>query len=195
MKTCDHVCLPVARSSMELLWNSLLQCATTCGTVHMYTDVAMSSPTQEGRLSLVALQQWQQTIEAAEQQWGSSHPAVGRAWLELARALQATDKDSDRAKHATKKAFDICQILLKQTGTVSANRVPVQPTQCTLCVCWLDLSTECRWFQHCRRFLHVVIIMVAITNKSSERLVTVYSSEKAAAGSFHCLLAYMTNSE
>lgn len=81
----------------------------------------MSSPTQGGGPSLGALQQWQQTIEAAELQWGSSHPAVGRAWLELARALQAADKDSDRAKHATKKAFDICQILLKQTGTVSNN--------------------------------------------------------------------------
>jgi hypothetical protein len=67
-----------------------------------------------------ALVQWQHTIEAAEQQWGSSHPAVGRAWLELARALQAADKQSDRAKFATKKAFDICQILLQQTAVVSA---------------------------------------------------------------------------
>lgn len=69
---------------------------------------------------MTALVQWQQTIEAAEQQWGSSHPAVGRAWLELARALQAADKQSDRAKYATKKAFDICQILLQQTAAVSA---------------------------------------------------------------------------
>lgn len=89
--------------------------------VHAAAAVAMSSPDQDGGPSLAALQQWQQTIEAAELQWGPSHPAVGRAWLELARALQAADKDSDRAKHATKKAFDICQILLKQTGTV---RIP-----------------------------------------------------------------------
>jgi hypothetical protein len=69
---------------------------------------------------LAALLQWQHTIEAAEAQWGPLHPAVGRAWLELARALQAVDKDSERAKLATKKAFDICQILLKETATVSA---------------------------------------------------------------------------
>ena len=86
----------------------------------------MSSPTQGGGPSLAALQQWQHTIEAAEQQWGSSHPAVGRAWLELARAMQAQDKDSDRAKHATKKAFDICQMLLEQTGTVSMCAVLTQ---------------------------------------------------------------------
>ncbi|WIA11882.1 hypothetical protein OEZ85_011967 [Tetradesmus obliquus] len=67
---------------------------------------------------LAALLQWQNTIEAAEAQWGPLHPAVGRAWLELARALQAVDKDSERAKLATKKAFDICQILLKETATV-----------------------------------------------------------------------------
>jgi hypothetical protein len=90
----------------------------------------MSSPTQGGGPSLAALQQWQQTIEAAEQQWGSSHPAVGRAWLELARALQAADKDSDRAKHATKKAFDICQILLQQTGTVSGQSCLAETTCC-----------------------------------------------------------------
>lgn len=87
----------------------------------------MSSPNQGGGPSLAALQQWQHTIEAAEQQLGSSHPAVGRAWLELARALQAADKDSDRAKHATKKAFDICQILLKQTGTVSTCKRYLSP--------------------------------------------------------------------
>jgi hypothetical protein len=69
---------------------------------------------------LAALLQWQHTIEAAEAQWGPLHPAVGRAWLELARALQAVDKDSERAKLATKKAFDICQILLKETATVSS---------------------------------------------------------------------------
>lgn len=68
---------------------------------------------------LNALEQWQHTIEQAEQHWGPSHPAVGRAWLELARALQAADKDSEKARHATKKAFDICQILLKQTAMVS----------------------------------------------------------------------------
>jgi hypothetical protein len=83
----------------------------------------MSSPTQEGSPSLAALMQWQHTIQAAEQQWGSSHPAVGRAWLELARALQAADKDSDRAKHATKKAFDICMTSMKQTGTVGGTWV------------------------------------------------------------------------
>lgn len=92
--------------------------------------MAMSSPTQGGGPSVAALQQWQQTIEAVEQQWGSSHPAVGRAWLELARALQAADKDSNRAKHATKKAFDICQILLQQTGTVSTRSCPAQATCC-----------------------------------------------------------------
>jgi hypothetical protein len=74
---------------------------------------------QGGVPSMAALLQWEQTIEAAERQWGSSHPAVGRAWLELARALQAADKDSDRAKHATKKAFDVCHILLNQTTEVS----------------------------------------------------------------------------
>eukprot|EP00877_Chromochloris_zofingiensis_P002038 jgi/Chrzof1/11835/Cz06g11210.t1 len=68
---------------------------------------------------LNALEQWQHTIEQAEQHWGPSHPAVGRAWLELARALQAADKDSEKARHATKKAFDICQILLKQTAMES----------------------------------------------------------------------------
>jgi hypothetical protein len=72
-----------------------------------------------GNPSMAALRQWQRTVEAAEQQWGVSHPAVGRAWLELARALQADDKGSDRAKHATKRAFDICNILLKETGAVS----------------------------------------------------------------------------
>lgn len=103
--------------------------------------VAMSSPTQGGGPSLAALQQWQQTIEAAEQQWGSSHPAVGRAWLELARALQAADKDSDRAKHATKKAFDICQILLKQTGTVSTSCTWLG--SCALCTACYAQSNRC----------------------------------------------------
>lgn len=79
----------------------------------------MSSRGRPDACDLAALAQWQQMIEAAEQQWGSSHPAVGRAWLELARALQATDKQSEAAKHATKKAFDICQILLQQTAVVS----------------------------------------------------------------------------
>lgn len=78
----------------------------------------MGSPSS-GISDQAALEQWQQTIEAAEQQWGPSHPAVGRAWLELARVWQAADKESDKAKHATKKAFDVCQILLQQTAMVS----------------------------------------------------------------------------
>lgn len=82
----------------------------------------MRNPDHGGTPSLAALLEWEHTIEAAEQQWGSSHPAVGRAWLELAQALQVADKDSDRAKHATKKAFDICQILLKQTSSVGGMR-------------------------------------------------------------------------
>lgn len=81
--------------------------------------VAALGGSANGESELVALVQWQQTIEAAEQQWGPSHPAVGRAWLELARVWQATDKENDRAKYATKKAFDICQILLQQTAMVS----------------------------------------------------------------------------
>jgi hypothetical protein len=81
---------------------------------------------------LAALLQWQHTIEAAEAQWGPLHPAVGRAWLELARALQAVDKDSERAKLATKKAFDICQILLKETATVSACGSPAEAVLCVL---------------------------------------------------------------
>ncbi len=72
---------------------------------------------------LAALRQWQRTIEAAEQQWGMSHPAVGRAWLELARSLQAADKDSIAARRATKHAFDICHTLLMQIAAVRTSFV------------------------------------------------------------------------
>jgi hypothetical protein len=117
---------------------------------------------------LAALLQWQRTIEAAEAQWGPLHPAVGRAWLELARALQAVDKDSERAKLATKKAFDICQILLKETATVSYWHAVSTAGRCKLIgLCqrdvrsvlddaayngmrqaWLQSSVRLLWFCH-----------------------------------------------
>jgi hypothetical protein len=98
-----------------------LTCHTAAFTCSAAALAAIGSPSAGATSDrLAALLQWQHTIEAAEAQWGPLHPAVGRAWLELARALQAFDKDSERAKLATKKAFDICQILLKETATVSA---------------------------------------------------------------------------
>ncbi|KAF6265936.1 hypothetical protein COO60DRAFT_1476923, partial [Scenedesmus sp. NREL 46B-D3] len=96
------------------------RCAEMCQAAQAAALAAIGSPSAGATCDrLAALLQWQHTIEAAEAQWGPLHPAVGRAWLELARALQAVDKDSERAKLATKKAFDICQILLTETATES----------------------------------------------------------------------------
>ncbi len=69
-------------------------------------------PATKGLSDAAQLENWQQLIEAAEAQWGISHPAVGRAWLELARALQAAAKDSERARQATRKAWTVCQTLM-----------------------------------------------------------------------------------
>lgn len=79
-------------------------------------------PTPRVPSDLNNLEEWQRTIEAAEAQHGQLHPAVGRAWMELARALQAKDHGSDAAKHATKKAWDICMHLLEQAPVVRWRR-------------------------------------------------------------------------
>ncbi len=56
---------------------------------------------------LSRLDEWQASIEAAERAMGRDHPAVGRAWMDLAKALQAAALHSDRARMATKRAFDV----------------------------------------------------------------------------------------
>lgn len=74
----------IMHSSRPATWATLGCCC--CHAAAAFA--AMGSPGTCTTSDLAALQQWQHTIEAAEQQWGPSHPAVGRAWLELARALQ-----------------------------------------------------------------------------------------------------------
>ncbi|GBF98412.1 hypothetical protein Rsub_10477 [Raphidocelis subcapitata] len=64
-------------------------------------------PSPRSARDLSSLDEWQATIEAAEKALGRDHPAVGRAWIDLARALQAAALHSDRARLATKRAFDV----------------------------------------------------------------------------------------
>ncbi|KAI8469454.1 MAG: hypothetical protein J3K34DRAFT_522121 [Monoraphidium minutum] len=66
-----------------------------------------AAPSPRTARDLGRLDEWQATIESAEKALGRDHPAVGRAWLDLAKALQAADLHSDRARLATKRAFDV----------------------------------------------------------------------------------------
>eukprot|EP00879_Flechtneria_rotunda_P009760 GHRR01010210.1.p1 GENE.GHRR01010210.1~~GHRR01010210.1.p1 ORF type:complete len:560 (+),score=194.04 GHRR01010210.1:3262-4941(+) len=112
------------KRSYSDIWQDGGRCAEICSAAQAAAVATLTSPGHGS--DMTALHQWQHTIEAAEHQWGPSHPAVGRAWIELAKSWQAADKGSDGAKHATKKAFDMCQILLKETAMVCKS-------QCNCC--------------------------------------------------------------
>jgi hypothetical protein len=68
---------------------------------------AAALPSPGRARDLARLDEWQSAIESAERALGRDHPAVGRAWMDLAKALQSAALHSDRARLATKRAFDV----------------------------------------------------------------------------------------